>query len=225
MNKIFDQMLETMSSLETSIPKERVRRNAFRLTFIYFTLFIIIVFLSGSFKAGIPTPPATEMAPYATAWATEIAREDPGHPVVFAVAEATEPPPNIEQPACPQGGLVPHPCREPDNLRIVRISRYDPSLGGVNCFQWDYKYSTCRSAMANGDRWEDQFEKAAACSPEWPFGTIFEIGDHRWVCKDRGGKIVQSPAGVYWVDLLSKNAGAYGLAFGDVITVSVWWPE
>lgn len=215
-------VLETaLDEVFDRVPVERIRKERFRLTFLYFTGFIILVFLAGTFEAGVPQESALEMSPYATAWATEIAREDPGHPLVFAEEKPTDTP--ILQPACPQGGLVPHPCREPDNLRIVRISRYDPSLGGVNCFRWGN--GTCLSPLANGERWEHQFEQVAACAPEWPFGTIFEIGDHRWVCKDRGGKIVQSPAGVYWVDLLSKDAGQYGLAFGDVITVSVWWPK
>jgi hypothetical protein len=221
-----DHLQTAMDEVFDRVPVERIRKERFRLTFIYFTLFFIIVFLTGTFEAAVDVPQESDphMSPYATAWADEIAAADPGHPVRFAEEVALEPTElPILQPACPQGGLVPHPCREPDNLRIVRISRYDPQLGGTNCFRWDHVNNTCASNTADGSDWRLGFEQWAACAPEWPFGTIFEIGSHRWVCKDRGGKIVKIND-VYWVDLLSKNLSQYGLAFGDVTTVSVWWP-
>lgn len=217
-------VLETaLDEVFDRVPKESIRRNAFRLTFLYFASFVTLVLAFGSIE--LPQESAPELAPYATAWAVEIATAQPGKPMTFAekiVPEPTQLP--ILQPACPQGGLVPHPCREPDNLRIVRISRYDPQLGGTNCFRWDHVNNTCASNTADGSDWRLGFEQWAACAPEWPFGTIFEIGSHRWICKDRGGKIVKIND-VYWVDLLSKDLSQYGLAFGDVITVSVWWPE
>lgn len=125
--------------------------------------------------------------------------------------------PNPEQVAVDP---VPHPGRNPDALVTVKISRYDPTLGGTNCFRWVNGY--CQSPMANGERWEDKFGWAAACSPEWPFGTIFEIGDRRWSCKDRGGKIKQVRANVYWVDMLSHIAE---YPYGHETIASVWFPQ
>ena len=125
---------------------------------------------------------------------------------------------------CPEGGLVDHPCREPDQLLTFKISRYDPSLGGTNCFKWDYLNETCESPTASGERWEHGFERFAACPSSFPFGTIVEIGSKRWICKDRGSAIVRNPDGSYWIDLLSKDLWNYELQFAQLVQGSVWFP-
>ena len=109
---------------------------------------------------------------------------------------------------------VPHPRREPDRLITVKISRYDPQLGGTNCFRWGN--GTCLSNLANGEDWRLNYGIAIACPREYPFGTIMEIGGQLWECKDRGGKILGN-----WVDQLSAFA-IY--PYGHELLASVWLP-
>jgi len=109
---------------------------------------------------------------------------------------------------------VPHPRREPDRLITVKISRYDPQLGGTNCFRWGN--GTCLSNLANGEDWRLNYGIAIACPREYPFGTIMEIGGQLWECKDRGGKIRGN-----WVDQLSAFA-IY--PYGHEMLASVWLP-
>jgi hypothetical protein len=119
-----------------------------------------------------------------------------------------------------EGQPVAHPRRQPDALVTIKISRYDPRLGGTNCFHWGN--GTCLSSMANGERWEENYEKAVACAMEWAFGTIVEIEGKLWECKDRGGAIIQTRPGVYWVDQLSTT-GHYD--HGYEMPASVWFPQ
>ncbi len=116
------------------------------------------------------------------------------------------------------GALVDHPGREPDTLKTIKISRYDPQLGGPNCFRWGN--GTCLSPLANGERWEDNYGVAIAAPREVPFGTVIEIGGQLWVVKDRGGKVVDN-GGVWWVDQLSKTA-LY--PYCHEMIASVWYP-
>lgn len=88
----------------------------------------------------------------------------------------------------------------------VRVSNYWPPAGGPNCAV--FVRGRCLSRMASGERWEDWAYRpwdepgAAACPPEWAFGTrIFVLG-RWWVCLDRGGAIRYGPDGIPWVDLL-----------------------
>jgi hypothetical protein len=93
--------------------------------------------------------------------------------------------------------------RVPDAIVMVKVSRYNPELGGPNCF--DFRDGGCQSPMANGERWEPYFGIAMACPQEWPFETVVEIDGKEWICKDRGGKIVKQGS-AYWVDMLSREA-------------------
>ena len=117
------------------------------------------------------------------------------------------------------GQAVPHPRREADELVTIKISRYDPQLGGTNCFRWGN--GTCLSPMANGERWETNYEIAIACPGAWPFGTLVEIGWRLWICKDRGGAIIENRPGVFWVDQLTTKTY---YSFGTEMEASVWFP-
>jgi hypothetical protein len=65
---------------------------------------------------------------------------------------------------------------------------------------------------------------AAACPPEWDFGTRFRTPDGReWICLDRGGAIRcgytpywMEYDGLAWADLLTSSPG-YG--FGEVAEI------
>lgn len=56
--------------------------------------------------------------------------------------------------------------------------------------------------MASGERWQEWVGRAAACPPEWPFGTVVALDGREWVCLDRGRRVVFE-AGIPWVDLLT----------------------
>ena len=83
----------------------------------------------------------------------------------------------------------------------IRYSRYDPSLGGPNCFS--FVGGVCISNMASGKPWAPYMESACACVPEWPFGTIVIVDGKRWTCLDRGG-MIKTINGVPWVDFLTR---------------------
>lgn len=82
--------------------------------------------------------------------------------------------------------------------------------------------------MASGERWEDwAFRKweepgAAACPPEWPFGTRLRAWGREWVCLDRGGAI-RYREGIPWVDFLLRELPE-GTQYGDLIAVEVRFP-
>jgi hypothetical protein len=68
-------------------------------------------------------------------------------------------------------------------------SYYDPTLGGVNCADWDEVEGTCRSMMANGDDWRRHYGEAVACPLSYPLGTIIDVISPaviagEWVCMD-----------------------------------------
>ena len=88
----------------------------------------------------------------------------------------------------------------PNTTTRAYISHYDPRLGGTNCF--NFVDGWCVSPMASGKRWEDYFGVALACPAEYPFGTVFVIGDKEWICLDRGGAILTNPDGTIWLDML-----------------------
>ena len=94
---------------------------------------------------------------------------------------------------------------------MVKISHYNPALGGVNCLS--FIDGECVSRMANGERWQDWMDKAIACPVEIPFETKIMIGDEVWICKDRGGAIVFDGE-TYWIDQLTEIPK---YRFGEVI--------
>lgn len=109
----------------------------------------------------------------------------------------------------------------------LRVSHYDPSLGGTNCD------SDC-STMASGHKvaaWVggQNGVYAAACPAEWPFGTRFELYGRIYQCQDRGGWIKTRQVGqwdpamggfiaaetYHWVDLLDSPPVPYGALVRD----------
>lgn len=109
----------------------------------------------------------------------------------------------------------------------LRVSHYDPSLGGTNCD------SDC-STMASGEKvanWVGGVSGiyAAACPTDWPFGTRFELLGKTYQCQDRGGWIKTRQPGEYdpamggftaaetyhWVDLLDNPPVPYGTLIYD----------
>lgn len=111
----------------------------------------------------------------------------------------------------------------------IRMSHYDPSLGGINC---DHDCST----MASGEKvanWvlgqNGMF--AAACPQEIPFGTKIRVNGTTFICKDRGGWINAYDIGDYdparkrnaesryfWIDTL----GTFGYSYGQLIAPENW---
>ena len=63
------------------------------------------------------------------------------------------------------------------------------------------------SRMANGERWQDYWGKnnTIACPRELLFGTEIILDGHSYVCRDRGGAIVITANGEYWIDILDPN--------------------
>jgi hypothetical protein len=77
----------------------------------------------------------------------------------------------------------------------LKISWYDPILGGVNCD------SDC-STMATGAKvTEDRYGRTAACIREWAGKTVVIAGLGEFECLDRGGAIIEHE-GYIWIDLL-----------------------
>ena len=99
---------------------------------------------------------------------------------------------------------------------LAKISHYDPSLGGPNCAT--FINGVCVSTMANGERWQDNIDKACACPPEYPFLTKFIVYGKEWVCKDRGSKIVKEIDGTIWLDLLTVNPV---VPYGTILEVEI----
>lgn len=88
---------------------------------------------------------------------------------------------------------------------IVKVSHYDPNLGGTNCASW--QDGGCAARMANGERWQDYFEEGntIACPAELEFGTRIDFGGDTYTCRDRGGAIVITEEGYYWIDILASS--------------------
>jgi hypothetical protein len=88
----------------------------------------------------------------------------------------------------------------------VKISHYNPDLGGVNCGNW-YD-GGCQSHLAGGGRWQDYIDEGQtiACPMSVPFGSEVYLDNIKYTCRDRGGAIVITPEGYYWIDILEKHA-------------------
>jgi len=78
-------------------------------------------------------------------------------------------------------------------------------LGGPNCA--NFQNGECISKMSNGERWQDYWgeNNTIACPFELPFGTVIELDDNDYTCRDRGGKIVITWEGYYWIDILAER--------------------
>lgn len=101
------------------------------------------------------------------------------------------------------------------------MSHYTPWTGGPNCSR--FVNGECISRMASGERWQDWVGIAAACPVEIPFWSIVILpGGEKFVCLDRGGKIVTMEDSSIWLDLLVANAP---VPFGTVLDVTVYFPN
>lgn len=91
-----------------------------------------------------------------------------------------------------------------------RYSWYYPPLGGINCDRNADGTEEC-DFLANGDRWQNWYERGAACPGEWPLGTRFKIIELglELTCVDRGGAIVKDVDGYFWIDHLTNSPRLY----------------
>lgn len=92
-------------------------------------------------------------------------------------------------------------------LSNFQFSFYDPMIGldkpeiaELNCGDWNYSTNYCDSPLRNGEPWEQNYLKAAACpydlyvagaqfevvSPDW-LHALFPLG---FVCKDTGELVI-----------------------------------
>lgn len=92
---------------------------------------------------------------------------------------------------------------------VVKISHYNPGLGGPNCAR--FVNGECVSKMSNGEHWEDYIEdeRTIACPMEVPFGSNIYLDYVEYTCRDRGGAIVITPEGYYWIDILAERVPYY----------------
>ena len=76
--------------------------------------------------------------------------------------------------------------------------------------------------MANGESWEQYYNTydTIACPPELPFGTKILLDGNMFTCRDRGGAIVITPEGYYWIDILAPSAPYY---YGEVREATILW--
>lgn len=101
---------------------------------------------------------------------------------------------------------------------MVKISHYDPSLGGTNC-AW-FHNGDCLSNMANGESWKLYYgnNNTIACPIELPFGTRIMLDENIYTCRDRGGAIIVTQEGHYWIDILAEKVPYY---YGEVRTAYI----
>lgn len=89
----------------------------------------------------------------------------------------------------------------------VRVTYYNPALGGLNCAS--FVEGQCVSRTASGERWQDWIDNGAlACPPEFPLWSTWTIAGQRYVCIDRGGWVYTQDDGVARVDILASKQPA-----------------
>lgn len=117
----------------------------------------------------------------------------------------------------PTSTLTPLPIPS-GRVEMVHVSHYWPASGGVNCSL--FVNNQCLSRMANGQPWQEWIGRAAACPPEWSFGTIIILpGGEQFKCLDRGSAIRYDNDGYAWIDLLVKTPP---VPFGTLISVVIY---
>jgi hypothetical protein len=95
---------------------------------------------------------------------------------------------------------------KPDGTLIyVKVSHYNPSLGGPNCAS--FINGECLSKMSDGERWQEYWgeNNTIACPFELAFGTVIWLDGNEYTCRDRGGAIVVTYEGYYWIDILAER--------------------
>lgn len=87
----------------------------------------------------------------------------------------------------------------------VKVSHYNPGLGGPNCAR--FVNGECLSKMSNGERWQDYIgeNNTIACPFELEFGSRIVLDRVTYTCRDRGGAIIITPEGYYWIDILAER--------------------
>lgn len=107
-------------------------------------------------------------------------------------------------------------------MMIFKYSYYNPKLGGINCFTWDASINDCVSPLANGEDYRNNYGVSLACPPDIALGTVFDVQyppelKGRWICKDRGGAIVDD-----YLDFLDV---AQRVPWNSVIAAYVYPPD
>lgn len=74
--------------------------------------------------------------------------------------------------------------------------------------------------MANGESWKIYWgkENTIACPKELPFGTNIMLDGIVYTCRDRGGAIVITNNGEYWIDILAERVP---YVYGEVRTAYI----
>jgi type IV secretory pathway VirB10-like protein len=158
-----------------------------------------------------------EVTPVEPAPVEEVAQIEPKptpEPVEEVVATAPEPEPAVEEvkpeDTVQQEETTSADIESADNQSegypiIVKVSHYNPSLGGPNCAR--FVNGECLSKMSNGERWQDYWGQynTIACPFELPFGTVIRLDGNDFTCRDRGGAIVVTYEGYYWIDILAER--------------------
>lgn len=134
---------------------------------------------------------------------------------------------NIYIPTTP-GQRINPPDRKHDNKVIARISYYYPPYAykdpayEINCDKPDGVLEC--EYMSSGMAVIDNVGLAVACPAEYPFGTIFQIGNGYYKCLDRGGEIKRMDDNTIWLDVLYPYM-INGMNWGESVTVKYWLPE
>ena len=138
---------------------------------------------------------------------------------MLALASSPSPVAPTTTPIMPSTVAVPTsivPVPTAGHLETVRVSYYQPWRGGPNCSH--FVGGECVSRMASGKPWQDYIGRAAACPPEWRFGTLIILpGGEQFECLDRGSRI-RYDNGYAWIDLLVTEAP---VAFGTLLEVRI----
>jgi hypothetical protein len=93
----------------------------------------------------------------------------------------------------------------------IEVFAFDPSLGRDFCAVWEN--GECLSDMNSGKDWRElqYWDYAAACPPEWAFGTQVGVpGVGNFSCLERGSSVVCAGE-VCRVGVLSKNVSINGV--------------
>lgn len=124
-------------------------------------------------------------------------------------------------------GIAPIPDREPDYKIDAKISYYYPPYAykdvkyEINCDKPN-GILECEH-MASGEEVKYFIGEAIACPEQFPYGTVFQVWDGFYTCRDRGGAIVKIDDNTYWLDILYPVM-PYGRFWGELADVKVWLP-
>ena len=126
--------------------------------------------------------------------------------------------PELAQPISP---LQQQPAQQITRTITARMSWYYPNLGGTNCGV-PLVNGQCNARMASGQPWQSWVGLAAACPRELPFYSVIQLpGGERFVCLDRGSKIVTLPDSSIWLDLLVEVPP---VPYGSMVQVEAIYP-